>query len=149
MVEPQSNSSLSCFLFLPWQGIWVLSSWHPGWPQFFQEASFRNEEMWRLHTVPGGSRLVAATFYWHPGAWVGCPLIRHHRASYSGEIFEFLESRLTTPTVRETAQPHQKNFKTLPSSEAKGTSKHSGYLLCPGLFHGLFNCPVFTEMEGV
>ncbi len=65
------------------------------------------------------------------------------------KVFEFLESRLTTPTVRETAQPHQKNFKTLPSSEAKGTSKHSGYLLCPGLFHGLFNCPVFTEMEGV
>ena len=83
--EPQSNSSLSCFFLLPWQGIWVLTSWHLGCSQFLQETSFQNEEVWGRYTVTSGSRLVVATVYWHPGTQVGCPFIKHHRASYSGE----------------------------------------------------------------
>ncbi len=70
------------------------------------------------------------------------------------KLFECLEFHLTTLTVRETAQPHQKKLRTdykrsssPPRSEAETTSKHSGCLLCPGQFHGLFNCPVFTEMS--
>ncbi len=41
------------------------------------------------------------------------------------KVFEFLEPCLTTLTVRETAQLHQKKFKTEPSprSEAKTTLK--------------------------